>query len=72
MSASDIGQDDPMIRPTPGENGAFRCAICANGKLRIGWRPETDHAITVRLYCPTCNNWFDWWLNMRVPEEVKN
>jgi len=69
MNASN---DDPLILPTPGEQGAFRCAMCANGKLRIGWRPENDDAITVRLYCPLCGNWFDWLLRLSVPEEAKN
>ena len=64
--------NDPLILPSPGEQGAFHCALCANGKLRIGWEPGEDHTIIVRLYCPRCGNWYDWLLRLGVPEGVKN
>jgi len=72
MSANDLGQYDPMIRPAPGEEGAFHCALCGNCFLRIGWAPEDDHAITVRLYCPNCGNWFDWLMQLGVPGKLRN
>ena len=72
MNDNDLGQNDPMILPTPGEQGAFRCSMCGNGRLRIGWAPEEDHAITVRLYCPSCGNWYDWLVQLGVPDMLRN
>lgn len=50
---------DIMVRPSPGETGAFRCSIC--GSAHVGVVVNSVEAeVYVRIVCRECRNFLDF------------